>query len=135
MGLSILFAKSGQLSIVESDDLMASELKQEGFGVTMMTREFPPDIYGGAGVHVDYLSRSLAKIIGVEVRCFGKDRPGPEGVEVKAYEPWDLMEEADDRRFAKALSPLSVSLAMMKERITSDVVHCHTCLLYTSRCV
>jgi starch synthase len=111
---------------VESDDLMASELKQEGFGVTMMTREFPPDIYGGAGVHVDYLSRSLAKIIGVEVRCFGKDRPGAEGVEVKAYEPWKSMEEADDRRFAKALSPLSVSLAMMKDRITSDVVHCHT---------
>jgi len=111
---------------MESDDLMISGIKKEDFGVTIMTREFPPDIYGGAGVHVDYLSRSLAKIVGVEVRCFGKDRPGPEGVEVKAYESWDQMEKVDDRRFAKALSPLSVSLAMMKEPITSDVVHCHT---------
>ena len=91
-----------------------------------MTREYPPDVYGGAGVHVDYLSRSLAKIAEVEVRCFGKDRPGPEGVKVRAYEPWDYAEQAEDRRFAKALAPLSVSLAMMKEPIASDVVHCHT---------
>jgi starch synthase len=91
-----------------------------------MTCEYPPDIYGGAGVHVDYLSRSLAKILGVEVRCFGKARPEPEGVRVRAYEPWDLMNDVEERRFAKALSPLSVSLAMMKEPITSDVIHCHT---------
>ncbi|HCD42038.1 MAG TPA: glycogen synthase, partial [Firmicutes bacterium] len=91
-----------------------------------MTREFPPDVYGGAGVHVDYLSRSLSKLMKVEVRCFGKERPQPEGMEAKSYEPWDLMEKADDRRFAKALLPLSVNLAMVKDRITSDVVHCHT---------
>jgi len=105
---------------------MASGLRQKELGVTIMSREYPPDIYGGAGVHVDYLSRSLAKIMGVEVRCFGKARPGPEGVKVRAYEPWDLMDEVGDRRFAKALGPLSVSLAMMKEPIESDVVHCHT---------
>jgi alpha-maltose-1-phosphate synthase len=36
-----------------------------------LTNEYPPNIYGGAGVHVDYLSRELAKIMDVEVRCFG----------------------------------------------------------------
>ena len=55
-----------------------------------------------------------------------RERPQPEGMEAKSYEPWDLMEKADDRRFAKALLPLSVNLAMVKDRITSDVVHCHT---------
>lgn len=105
---------------------MAAGLRHEELSVTIMTREYPPDIYGGAGVHVDYLSRSLAKIIGVEVRCFGKARSGPDGVQVKAYEPWSITNEVHDRRFAKALAPLSVSLAMMKEPITSDIVHCHT---------
>lgn len=105
---------------------MASGLRRKELGVTIMSREYPPDIYGGAGVHVDYLSRSLARIMEVEVRCFGKARPGPEGISVKAYESWDLMDEAEDRRLAKALAPLSVNLAMMKDTITSDIVHCHT---------
>ena len=39
--------------------------------VGIFTREFPPDVYGGAGVHVDYLSRELAKEIEVEVHCWG----------------------------------------------------------------
>lgn len=38
-----------------------------------LTNEFPPTIYGGAGVHVDYLSRELAKLMQVEARCYGKD--------------------------------------------------------------
>ena len=37
-----------------------------------LTNEFPPTIYGGAGVHVDYLSRELAKLMEVEVRCYGQ---------------------------------------------------------------
>jgi len=39
-----------------------------------LTNEFPPTIYGGAGVHVEYLSRELAKLISLEVRCYGKER-------------------------------------------------------------
>jgi hypothetical protein len=39
-----------------------------------LTNEYPPTIYGGAGVHVDYLSRELAKIMDVEVRCFGDQK-------------------------------------------------------------
>jgi hypothetical protein len=42
-----------------------------------LTNEYPPHVYGGAGVHVDYLSRELAKLIEVEVRCFGEQNsPG-----------------------------------------------------------
>ena len=38
-----------------------------------LTNEFPPTIYGGAGVHVEYLSRELAKLMSLEVRCYGKE--------------------------------------------------------------
>src|SRR5437870_3143040 len=44
--------------------------------VVLLTREYPPDVYGGAGVHVEYLARELARITDVEVRCFGADRDG-----------------------------------------------------------
>jgi starch synthase len=42
--------------------------------VLFLTNEYPPHIYGGAGVHVGYLSRELAKAMPVEVRCFGDQR-------------------------------------------------------------
>ena len=42
-----------------------------------LTNEYPPTIYGGAGVHVDYLSRELAKLMEVEVRCYGKEMREP----------------------------------------------------------
>src|SRR4051812_44780939 len=42
-----------------------------------LTNEFPPTIYGGAGVHVDYLSRELAKLIDVEVRCYAREGREP----------------------------------------------------------
>ena len=43
----------------------------------LLTREFPPEVYGGAGVHVEYLARELAKRIDLEVRCFGEPREAP----------------------------------------------------------
>ena len=39
-----------------------------------LTNEYPPNVYGGAGVHVDYLSRELAKTMPIEVRCFGDQK-------------------------------------------------------------
>src|SRR6478752_8650728 len=45
----------------------------------ILTREFPPDVYGGAGVHVDYLVRELRKLIDVDVHAFGGDRDGATG--------------------------------------------------------
>jgi len=44
-----------------------SELKK----VAIFTNEYPPNVYGGAGVHVEYPSRELARLVSVEVRCFG----------------------------------------------------------------
>ena len=42
----------------------------------MLTREFPPDVYGGAGVHVDFLVRELRRLVDVDVHCFGAPREG-----------------------------------------------------------
>ncbi len=44
--------------------------------VAILTREFPPDVYGGAGVHVDFLVRELRKLVDVDVHCMGEPRPG-----------------------------------------------------------
>jgi starch synthase len=82
----------------------------------LLTREYPPDVYGGAGVHVDYLARELARRIDLEVRCFGEPRPG-----ATAFEPWPALEPAN-----AALQTMSVDLAMAAERSGADVVHSHT---------
>jgi starch synthase len=42
----------------------------------MLTREYPPEVYGGAGVHVEFLTRELARLVDVDVHCLGAPRPG-----------------------------------------------------------
>src|SRR5438552_19069535 len=49
-------------------------LLQTRVKVLLLTNEYPPSTYGGVGVHVEYLSRELAKLMPVEVRCFGGQR-------------------------------------------------------------
>ncbi|TME31278.1 MAG: glycogen synthase, partial [Chloroflexi bacterium] len=53
----------------------------------ILTNEFPPHVYGGAGVHVDYLTRELRKLIEVEVRSFAGATTDEKGWRVRAYEP------------------------------------------------
>ena len=55
----------------------------------LVTREYPPDIYGGAGVVADQLSRALARRMSVEVRCFGPRDPRRDGITVRGYTPWE----------------------------------------------
>ncbi|PYL60834.1 MAG: glycogen synthase, partial [Verrucomicrobia bacterium] len=54
--------------------------------VLFLTNEYPPHIYGGAGVHVGYLSRELAKMMPVEVRCFGDQRLDEGNLKVIGFE-------------------------------------------------
>jgi starch synthase len=56
--------------------------------VGLFTREFSPLVYGGAGVHVDYLSRELAKKIDVEVHCWGPQQADEGRLHVRGAEPW-----------------------------------------------
>ena len=56
--------------------------------VALLTREYPPEVYGGAGVHVEYLARELARLADVTVHCWGADRPrGPGEPKVVAHRP------------------------------------------------
>jgi glycogen synthase len=93
---------------------------------TLFTNEYPPHVYGGAGVHVEYLSQALARRIAVEVRCFGEQRSDAPDLSVRGYPRWAEAKDNTDPRFAGALDALYRSLAMAKDTIDADVVHCHT---------
>jgi starch synthase len=92
----------------------------------LFTNEYPPNVYGGAGVHVEYLSQALARRIAVEVRCFGDQRADTANLTVRGYPAWQNAKESTDPRFAGALDAFHRSLAMAKDVIDADVVHCHT---------
>jgi glycogen synthase len=93
----------------------------------LLTREYPPHVYGGAGVVVDQLTRALRRRMSVEVRCFGERRPADDGVTVRGYTPWErLKAEGGEPRFAPALETLSINLAMARDAVDADVVHAHT---------
>lgn len=82
----------------------------------ILTREWPPDVYGGAGVHVTSLAAELARIVDVEVHAFGIDRTGAAGHEAPA---------AFDAANA-AIRTLAVDLLMASDVGGVDVVHSHT---------
>lgn len=90
-----------------------------------MTREFPPYIYGGAGVHVTELSKVLVKHAQVHVHAFDGSRADltdlPVGVQVHGYEENPLLADAN-----AALRTLSVDLAMVQGANGADLVHSHT---------
>ena len=98
--------------------------------VLQLTREYPPHVYGGAGVVVTELTRALGRRMAVEVRCFGERPPGAErddGVVVRGYAPWERVGGGSDGpRFAPALETLSIGLAMARDAVDADVVHAHT---------
>ncbi|HHY47293.1 MAG TPA: glycogen synthase [Firmicutes bacterium] len=98
----------------------------ETLTVSIFTNEYPPNVYGGAGVHVDYLSRALAKLMYVEVRCFGDQRLDCANLRVKGYGPWDLMVEGIEGGPARIFRPMTTDIAMVRDPVTSDIVHCHT---------
>jgi glycogen synthase len=96
--------------------------------VLQVTREYPPHIYGGAGVVVDQLTQALAKRMSVEVRCFGAREPTSDGVLVRGYTPWERLkaDRGGEPRFAPALETLSIGLAMARDAVDADVAHAHT---------
>jgi starch synthase len=94
--------------------------------VALFTKEYPPHVYGGAGVHVEYLSRALAKSIPVEVRCFGDQHLDDGNLVVRGTAQWDETKQNTDPRFTGAIDAFSRSLVMAKDRLDADLVHCHT---------
>lgn len=92
--------------------------------VVLLTREYPPDVYGGAGVHVEYLSRELAKRVAIEVRKFGQGSSVDPPVAVQGFQPWDRL--AGEAPYLAALQVMSVDLAMAVGLEAPSLVHSHT---------
>ena len=94
--------------------------------VLLLSREYPPHVYGGAGVVVDHLSRALARHAAVEVRCFGDQAVAGPPLRVRGYAPWERLAGGPEVAYAPALEALSVGLAMARDPVAADVVHTHT---------
>jgi alpha-maltose-1-phosphate synthase len=84
--------------------------------VALLTREYPPEVYGGAGVHVEYLARELASLVSITVHCQGADRPA-----AVAHRPWDHLAGAN-----QALQTISTDLSTTADVAGADLVHSHT---------
>ncbi|MDP9022662.1 MAG: glycogen synthase [Actinomycetota bacterium] len=88
----------------------------------IVTREYPPEVYGGAGVHVEHLATALAEHVDVAVHCFGPARSDP--LVAAAYQPWEAL--AGGARHLAALRTMSVDLVMAAGVAGADLVHTHT---------
>jgi alpha-maltose-1-phosphate synthase len=91
--------------------------------VALLTREYPPEVYGGAGVHLEYLARELARIVDVQVHAWGAERPGAQPP-ARGYHAWD--ELGGEAPHMAALRAVSIDLAMAAGAEGADVVHSHT---------
>jgi starch synthase len=82
--------------------------------VALLTREFPPFVYGGGGVHVEYLARALSPLVDLTVHAEGAERPG-----AVAHQPWGVLKD-------QALRVFSTDLAMADAVADANLVHSHT---------
>src|SRR4051794_37466410 len=90
----------------------------------LLTNEYPPHIYGGAGVHVEFLSRELAKLIDVEVRCFGDQHVDEDHLLIRGYPEPQNMSAPDYLR--PVMGAMARNVAWASTATDADVVHCHT---------
>jgi starch synthase len=86
--------------------------------VAVISREYPPEVYGGAGVHVEFLVRELRRLVDVDVHCFGADRAE---AGVYAYTPPSELDGANG-----ALRTLGADLEIAGAVAGADVLHSHT---------
>jgi starch synthase len=93
--------------------------------VLFLTNEYPPYIYGGAGVHVDYLSRELAKTMPVEVRCFGDQRLEQGNLKVTGFE-LDTNDFTCPKPLRSVFGAVRRCTDFNTTNIDADLVHCHT---------
>lgn len=90
------------------------------------TREFPPYVYGGAGVHVEYLADELSKLINVEVRCFGDQENQNGTLSVKGFPFENLVFNESNSQLKAVFQTLSTCIHMNSQDSHADIVHCHT---------
>jgi len=106
--------------------------------ILLLTNEYPPRVYGGAGVHVECLSRELARLEGgrhkLNILCFGEQRENGGNIEVRGVESAaDL--PCRDPRHGKLLDGLHRNLLMTGLAEEADVIHCHTWYTHLAGCL
>ena len=90
-----------------------------------LTNEYPPNVYGGAGVHVDYLSRELAKTMPIEVRCFGDQKLEKGNLSVRGFD-LDASEFTCPKPLRSVFGAIRRCTDFNTTKIDADIVHCHT---------
>jgi len=104
----------------------SSDAAGRGMKVCFISREYPPHVYGGAGVHVRNLTGELAQVMDVEVRCFGDQDFTRGRLRVKGYQPWDRVTDGPEKKFNSALGTFSTDLSVVRDPVDADIVHGHT---------
>jgi alpha-maltose-1-phosphate synthase len=106
--------------------------------IALFTNEYPPNVYGGAGVHVEYLARELARADDgahrVDVHAFGRQDEARDNLRVRGVEA-GLNLAAQDPRHARLLDALLRDLAMVGAVDRPDIVHCHTWYSHMAGCL
>ncbi len=106
--------------------------------IAILTNEYPPHIYGGAGVHVSYLTRELASLEerkhSVKVLCFGTQREQLNNLTVEGIEP-EFATPYQDSRHRRFMDTLLRDIMMAGSLGTADIVHCHTWYSHLAGCL
>src|SRR5690242_17024358 len=116
--------RASRCSTVNMDGRIVGEcpiIRSMNTRIALLTREYPPEVYGGAGTHVEYLVPELRRLMQVTVHCWGAPR---EEAGVKSYRAWE--ELAEPKPEAAALQAMSIDLAMAAGAWGSDLAHSHT---------
>jgi glycogen synthase len=106
--------------------------------IAILTNEYPPNVYGGAGVHVEYLTRELAKLDDgaheIEVLCFGEQDEDRGNLTVRGVEP-DFELPRQDERHAKFMDAMARDLIMAGSVADADIIHGHTWYSHLAGCL
>jgi glycosyltransferase involved in cell wall biosynthesis len=93
--------------------------------VLYLTNEFPPNVYGGAGVHIEYLSKEVAKLAEVDVRCYGDQKQDGENLKATGFNPLSNYENLPTG-LQSVFKTIDRDLQAIGAGVDADVVHCHT---------
>lgn len=91
-----------------------------------LTNEYPPQIYGGAGVHVEYLTRELSRLMDVDVRSFGGDAGKNEHLTARGFAGHPERFSGAPKQLQGMFTTLERCLDFVGTGLDSDIVHCHT---------
>ena len=91
----------------------------------LLTNEFPPGIYGGAGVHVDYLTRELRRLVELDIRTFAGAEAEAAGWRVRSVTAGRTYDAAPER-LRSLLGTLDRDIGLLGDPVEADIVHCHT---------